>query len=276
MTITARLATALASLQNGLPKGLPPVDTALILGSGLGGLADTVEGRVTVPYGQIAGFPVSTAPGHQGQLVFGRLFGRDVVMMQGRVHLYEGWQPQDIALAVYLLARLGARRLIVTNAAGALNPAYGPGEVMAIADHLNFTGLNPLTGPNDEAIGVRFPDLSRAYAPDLLALARTAAAQSAVKLHEGIYAGVAGPSLETSAERRFFRAAGADAVGMSTVLEVIAAAHVGLPVLGLSAITNSATGGPDQQPDTIEDVLAHAAISGTKIMAILARLMAQP
>lgn len=265
----ARLQTALQSL----PAGLPPVDTAIILGSGLGGLADAVQNRINVPYAAITGFPTSTAPGHQGQLVFGQLHGCAVVLMQGRVHLYEGWQPQDIALAIYLLHRVGAKRLIVTNASGALNPAYAPGQVMAISDHLNFTGLNPLTGPNDDAIGVRFPDLSRAYDAALLALARQTATEINQPLHEGIYAGVAGPSLETSAERRFFRAAGADVVGMSTVLEVIAAAHVGLPVLGLSAICNAATGGPDQQPDTIEEVLENAAISGTKIMAILTALL---
>lgn len=269
VTISQRLAAALASL----PGDLPLVDTALILGSGLGGLADAVQGRVVVPYGQIAGFPVSTAPGHKGQLVFGRLYGRGVVLMQGRIHLYEGWAAPDIALAVYLLARLGAGRLIVTNAAGALNPAFAPGEVMAITDQLNFTGLNPLTGPNDPAIGPRFPDLSRAYDPGLLAVACQSAQAIGLPLQQGIYAGVAGPSLETSAERRFFRAAGADAVGMSTVLEVIAAAHVGLPVLGFSAITNSATGGPDQQPDTIDSVLAHAEVSGAKILALLANLL---
>ncbi|EEW24963.1 purine-nucleoside phosphorylase [Rhodobacter ferrooxidans] len=268
MTAAKRLATALSSL-----PALPPVDTALILGSGLGGLADAVQGAVLLPYAQIAGFPVSTAPGHAGRLVFGRLFGRNVVLMQGRVHLYEGWQPQDIALAVYLLARLGAKRLIVTNAAGALNPTYAPGEVMTITDHLNFTGVNPLTGPNDDAIGVRFPDLSRAYDPGLLAQLRAVAQARGVRLHEGIYAGVAGPSLETSAERRFFRSIGADAVGMSTVLEVIAAAHVGLPVLGLSAISNAATGGPDQQPDTIEQVLAHAAVAGRVMMQLLEGLL---
>src|SRR5690606_35250153 len=168
----------------------------------------------------------------------------------GRLHLYEGWAAQDIALAVHLLKALGAGRLIVTNAAGALNPDLEPGEVMLIEDHLNFTGVNPLTGPNDERLGLRFPDLSRAYDPCLRAGALRAAAAAGVSLRRGVYAGVAGPSLEPSAERRFFRAAGADAVGMSTVIEVIAAAHAGLPVLGLSAITNSAAGAPDQAPDT--------------------------
>jgi purine-nucleoside phosphorylase len=265
-----RLATALASLRD---RAGADFDTAIILGSGLGHLADRVSGAVAIPYGEIDGFPVSTAPSHAGRLVLGELFGGKVALMQGRFHLYEGWAPQDIALAVYVLKGLGAKRLVVTNAAGALNPDYGPGEAMVITDHLNFTGVNPLTGPNDETIGPRFPDMSRAYDPALLSATVDAARDAGVPLHAGIYAGVAGPSLETSAERRYFRAAGGDAVGMSTVHEVIAAAHVGLPVLGLSAITNKATGGPDQQPDTVEEVLANAEISGRKIAAILETLL---
>jgi len=250
-----------------------PVEIAMILGSGLGHLATAVEEPLVIPYGEIEGFPVSTAPGHKGQLVIGRLYGKRVAIMEGRLHLYEGWSPRDIALAVYLLGRLGARTLIVTNAAGGLNPDYGAGEVMLISDHLNFTGVNPLTGPNDDAIGLRFPDLSRAYDPDLLAKARAAAKDAGIAVHEGIYIGLSGPSLETSAERRYFRSTGGDAVGMSTVTETIAAVHAGMKVIGISAITNAATGGPDQQPDTIEDVLANAAISGRKIDALLQRLV---
>lgn len=250
-----------------------PVDIALILGSGLGHLASAVDEPLLIPYGEIEGFPVSTAPGHKGQLVIGQLYGKRVAIMEGRLHLYEGWAPRDIALAVYLLKRLGAGTLLVTNAAGGLNPAYGPGEVMLISDHLNFTGVNPLTGPNDDAIGLRFPDLSRAYDPDLLAKARAAAQGAGVAVHEGIYIGLAGPSLETSAERRYYRSTGGDAVGMSTVTETIAAVHAGMKVIGISAITNAATGGPDQQPDTIEDVLANAALSGRKIDALLQALM---
>ncbi|MCG6115911.1 MAG: purine-nucleoside phosphorylase [Mesorhizobium sp.] len=250
-----------------------PVEIAMILGSGLGHLATAVEEPLVIPYGEIEGFPVSTAPGHKGQLVIGRLCGKRVAIMEGRLHLYEGWSPRDIALAVYLLGRLGARTLIVTNAAGGLNPDYGAGEVMLISDHLNFTGVNPLTGPNDDAIGLRFPDLSRAYDPDLLAKAHAAAQSAGIAVHEGIYIGLTGPSLETSAERRYFRSTGGDAVGMSTVTETIAAVHAGMKVIGISAITNAATGGPEQQPDTIEDVLANAAISGRKIDALLQRLV---
>ncbi|HRO12349.1 purine-nucleoside phosphorylase [Amaricoccus sp.] len=251
----------------------PPVEIALILGSGLGRLADAVEAPVAIPYAEIDGFPVATAPGHAGRLVIGRLHGRRAALMQGRLHLYEGWTPQDIALPVRLLRRLGAERLVVTNAAGALDPQFRPGEIMLIEDHLNFTGASPLTGPNDAGVGLRFPDMSRAYDPDLRDLARRAAEAAGIALHTGIYAGVAGPQLETSAERRFLRASGADAVGMSTVIEVIAAVHAGLRVLGLSAITNDASGGPEQAPDTIEQVLAHAEVAGVGIAALLARLL---
>jgi purine-nucleoside phosphorylase len=270
VTQAERLAAALASLDG---RTGASVEIGLILGSGLGALARGVEDAVVIPSSEIAGLPASTAPGHAGRLVTGRLAGRRVALMEGRLHLYEGWSAQEIALPVYLLKRLGALRLIVTNAAGALDPGLRPGEVMLIEDHLNFTGANPLTGRNDDRLGLRFPDMSRAYDPDLRARALAAAEACAVPLRRGIYAGIAGPSLETSAERRWLRAAGADAVGMSTVLEVIAANHAGLPVLGLSAITNAATGGPDQKPDTIEEVLENAARAGHAIAALLGRLL---
>ncbi|MEC9243639.1 MAG: purine-nucleoside phosphorylase [Pseudomonadota bacterium] len=266
----ARLERAHASIAK---RAGAPAPIAIMLGSGLGQLADRVEDAVTIPYGEVEGFPVSTAPGHKGAFVIGNLEGLRVIMMQGRLHLYEGWSPRDIALAVYLLKRLGAQTLIVTNAAGSLNPDYDPGDVMLIEDHMNFTGLNPLVGPNDDEIGLRFPDMSRAYDPDLLELTRKAADAAGIAVRQGIYAGVLGPSLETSAERRYYRASGSDAVGMSTVTEVIAAGHASLPVIGLSAITNKATGGPDQQPDTIEEVFANAEIAGRKIEAILAKLL---
>lgn len=267
--LAARIEAARASL----PAGAGDVEIGLILGSGLGDLAAEVTDPVTTPYASIAGFPRSTAPGHTGQLVTGRLHGRRAALLQGRFHLYEGWTPQDVALPVYLLRALGARRLVITNATGGLDPTLRPGDVMLIEDHLNFTGANPLTGPNDPTLGLRFPDMSRAYDPGLRAAAIAAAEAAGIPLRRGIYAGIAGPSLETSAERRFLRASGADAVGMSTVIEVIAAAHAALPVLGLSAITNAATGGPDQAPDTIEDVLANAAVAGAKIAALFERLI---
>jgi purine-nucleoside phosphorylase len=247
-----------------------PVELAVILGSGLGDLAEAVEGALAIPYAEIAGMPVSTAPGHAGQLVIGRLFGRRVAVMRGRLHLYEGWSARDIALPVYLTRALGAKALVVTNAAGALNPEFRPGEVMLIEDHLNLTGANPLIGPDEPGLGPRFPDMSRAYAPEARAVALRAAEAAGVALRRGIYAGIAGPSLETSAERRWLRATGADAVGMSTVTEVIAANHAGMTVLGLSAISNAATGGPEQMPDSIEEVLAYAALAGRDIARVLA------
>lgn len=265
-TISDRIERAHASIAG---RAGAPCEAALVLGSGLGHLAEAVTEPAIIPYSEIDGFPVSTAPGHKGQFVIGGLFGRRTVVMQGRLHLYEGWQPRDIALPVYLLKRLGAATFVVTNAAGGLNGDFAAGDVMLIEDHLNFTGRSPLIGANDDAIGLRFPDQSRLYDPGLRALALEAAARTGTPLRRGIYCGLNGPELETSAERRFFRMAGGDAVGMSTVIEVIAANHAGLRVLGLSAIANAATGGPEQQPDTIESVAAMAAICGTRIEAIL-------
>lgn len=265
-SLTERIAEARGSIAS---RAGDPVELGLILGSGLGGLAEAVEGPVTIPYGEIAGMPVSTAPSHAGELVIGRLFGRRVALMRGRLHLYEGWTAREVALPVYLLRALGAEGLVVTNAAGALNAEFRPGEVMLIEDHLNFTGTNPLTGADEPALGPRFPDMSRAYDPDWRAAVAEAARTAGLAHRAGIYAGIAGPSLETSAERRWLRASGADAVGMSTVIEVIAAVHAGMRVLGLSAITNAATGGPEQRPDTIEDVLANAEIAGRVIARLL-------
>lgn len=267
----ARIAAAQAAVIDRI--GPEPIEIGMILGTGLGALADAVEAPVTVPYAEIEGMPDSTAPGHAGRLVVGQLRGRRVAIAQGRFHLYEGHSPRDVAMTVYLMRALGAFRLVVTNAAGALDPEYRPGDVMLIEDHLNFTGVNPLTGPDDPRLGLRFPDMSRAYDPELRERALAAAAAAGVKLACGIYAGVAGPSLETSAERRWLRASGADAVGMSTVLEVIAARHAGLAVLGLAAITNAAVGGPDQDADTIEAVLETAGIAGVSIAAVLDRLL---
>ncbi|MGG7566124.1 purine-nucleoside phosphorylase [Rhodovulum sp. DZ06] len=267
---SARLSAAWEAVA---PRIGDPVEVALVLGSGLGQLAEAVEDPVFVPYGEIPDFPVSTAPMHEGRFVIGRLHGRRVALMQGRVHLYEGWSAQDIALPVRLMRRMGADALVATNAAGALDPALKPGVPMLIEDHLNFTGVNPLTGPNDDALGPRFPDMSRAWDPDLRALALAAADAAGEDLPSGIYCGIAGPSLETSAERRWMRSIGAHAVGMSTVLEAVTAVHCGMRCVGLSAITNAADGGPEQQPDTIEEVLENAAHAGRRIAAILAELL---
>jgi len=267
---SARVERAYASIKARVGA---PCDVALILGSGLGQLAEAVKAPVVIPYGEIDGFPVSTAPLHKGQLVVGDLFGRRTVVMQGRLHLYEGWAPRDIAMVIYVLKRLGPKTLVITNAAGGLNAAFSAGDVMLIEDHINLTGKSPLAGPNDDAIGVRFPDMSRAYDRYLARLALAAAERAGVPLRSGIYAGCHGPELETSAERRFMRLAGADVVGMSTVAEVIAASHVGLPVVAISAVTNAATGGPEQEPDTLENIIAVAVQCGQKIEKILAELL---
>ena len=248
-------------------------DIALILGSGLGAVADELDDAYGIPYEEIEGFPEATTAGHAGRLLLGELCGQDVAVLQGRMHLYEGWRAADIAVPVRVLRRLGATQLIVTNAAGALNPDFRPGQIMLIEDHLNFTGTDPLIGPNDDAVGLRFPDMSRAYDPALRQLAQTVLKEQGLDFRTGIYAGVSGPALETSAERRFYRLAGADAIGMSTVLEVIAAVHAGMRVLGFSAITNMATGGPDQEPDTIEDVHRVAGIAGKTLRDVLAAVV---
>ena len=217
-------------------------DLALVLGSGLGGLADRIEDPVYIPYGQIPHFPVSTAPGHAGRFVFGRLSGRMVLCMQGRFHYYEGHDMAAIALPVRVLKALGCRALVLTNAAGGVNWDFAVGDFMLITDHINFMGANPLRGENDDAIGPRFCDMTHVYTPEFQQTARQVAAQQGITLREGVYLGYMGPSFETPAEIRAFRTLGADAVGMSTVPEAIAASHCGLPVLGVSLITNMAAG----------------------------------
>jgi purine-nucleoside phosphorylase len=215
----------------------------IILGSGLGSLADAVEDATTIPYGEIPSWPVSTVFGHQGCLVVGQLEQRPVIVMQGRVHYYEGYSMAQVTLPVRVFQRLGVETLIVTNAAGAINPDFTPGDLMLITDHINLmgmAGLSPLRGPNLDALGPRFPDMGRAYDRDLSAMARQAAQENAVLLREGVYVGLAGPSFETPADLRFLRLAGADAVGMSTVPEVTVARHGGTRVLGISGISNKA------------------------------------
>lgn len=218
----------------------------IILGSGLGDLASEVQDATVIPYAEIPHFPRSTVHGHAGRLLLGTLENTPVVMMQGRFHFYEGYSLQAITLPERVMHTLGAHTLIVTNAAGGLNPAYRPGDFMLIRDHINLpglTGANPLMGPNDERFGERFPALAHAYDAELRQVARDAAATYAdVTLHEGVYVMVSGPSYETGAELKFLRAIGGDAVGMSTAPEVVVARHVGMRVLGLSLITNSATG----------------------------------
>lgn len=220
--------------------GVPGI--AVILGSGLGAFADSLQDSIVIPYGEIPHFPRSTAIGHAGRLVIGKLGELTVAAMQGRVHQYEGYTAREAAFPVRVLARLGVRRLVLTNAAGGINPAYGQGALVLLSDHINLQGANPLTGPNDDRFGPRFPSMGEAYDAGFRAIAKQAARELGYELPEGIYAALAGPSYETPAEIRFLRTIGADLVGMSTVPEVIAARHMGLGVLALSCVTNMAAG----------------------------------
>ena len=214
----------------------------VILGSGLGGLADAVEGRVEIPYDQIPGWPVSTAIGHAGVLVLGTVDGVPLAVMRGRAHLYEGVGADRAVFGVRVLGRLGVRTLVVTNAAGAVNEAFRPGMLVLISDHVNLMGTSPLVGPNDETFGPRFPDMGEAYDPELRRIARETAARLGLEVGEGVYAAWLGPQFETPAEIRMMRAVGGDLAGMSTVPEVIAARHLGIRCLGISVVTNMAAG----------------------------------
>jgi len=216
---------------------------AIILGSGLNGLADSVQKADLIPFGDLPYFPVSTVHGHAGRLVIGELEGQTVFVMQGRIHFYEGYSMNQVTLPIRVMQRLGIQTLIVTNAAGGVHPDFNPGDVMLITDNLNLMGMmgaNPLFGPNIDELGTRFPDMSQAYDKELCALARRVAKENQLTLREGVYAGLSGPSFESPADLRFLRAAGADAVGMSTVPEVIVARHGGMRVLGFSGISNKA------------------------------------
>jgi purine-nucleoside phosphorylase len=215
---------------------------AMILGSGLGALADELSDRETIGYGDIPGFPVSAVEGHAGQLVAGHLEGQPVVVMQGRAHYYEGWTMEEVTFPIRVFARMGIETIIITNSAGGVNRAYSAGDLMIISDHINLTGENPLRGPNESRFGTRFPDMSFGYDPELRELAKQVAADLGIEVREGVYAGVAGPSYETPAEVRMIGILGGDAVGMSTVPEVIVANHCGMRVVGISCITNLAAG----------------------------------
>ena len=245
---------------------------AIILGSGLGALAGEVRADAVVPYAEIPGFPRSTVEGHAGNLLVGRLEGRAVAVMKGRAHFYEGYSLADVVFPVRVIRALGARVLLVSNAAGGINRLWSSGDLMIIADHINFMGSNPLMGPNDPDLGPRFPDMSQAYDPDLIALAERAALAEGIAIRKGVYAGVHGPSYETPAELRMLRGWGADAVGMSTVPEVIAARHMGMRVLGIAAITDMATG---EQIKTVthEVVMAVAREIEPKFIRVVKRIV---
>jgi purine-nucleoside phosphorylase len=216
--------------------------TGVVLGSGLGGFTGTIENRVETPYAEIPGWPVSTAIGHAGRVVTGTIAGVDVVVLAGRAHFYEGYSAQQIVFGIRTLAARGIRNLILTNAAGGINPDFEPGDLVLISDHINLLGVNPLTGPNDEALGPRFPDMTDAYSLRYREIVKEAGAELGIHLREGVYAAVPGPSYETPAEIRYLRIIGADLVGMSTVPEAIAGNHLGMNVLGISCVTNKAAG----------------------------------
>jgi purine-nucleoside phosphorylase len=221
----------------------------LVLGSGLGAFADELSDAVSVPYTQIPSFPSSTAIGHAGQMVIGKAGDVPVAAMQGRVHLYEGYSAEQVAFPVRVLGRAGIRALIITNAAGGINTKYKQGALVVISDHINLQGQNPLVGPDDEHFGPRFPDMTQAYWKPYREMTLEAARKLGKTVHEGVYAGLLGPSYETPAEIRYLRTIGADLVGMSTIAEVIAARHMGIKVLGISCVTNMAAGILDQPVD---------------------------
>lgn len=248
-----------------------PPEIALVLGSGLGPLADEIDAEAVLPYADIPGMPVSSAPGHAGRLVIGTLAGRRVVAMQGRVHLYEGFSSAQCAFPIRVMHGLGARTLVVSNACGGLAPSFRAGELMLHLDLINASGQNPLTGPNNDA-GPRFPVMFDCYDPLYLDVARATALRQDLLLREGVYLAVAGPSYATRAELRAYRGWGADAIGMSTVHEVIQARHLGMRVLGLSTVTDMAL--PDRQEHaTGDDVLRVAAESSTRFRALVRALL---
>ena len=232
-------------------------EVAIILGTGLGRLAEEIDASAVIEYADIPGFPLSTVESHAGRLLCGTLGGKTVIAMQGRFHRYEGYTLQQATFPVRVLRALGARTLVVSNACGGLNPLWSAGDLMLIADHINLLGDSPLIGANDDRLGPRFPDLSAAYDGELRALARRVAADEKIALREGVYVAVTGPNLETRAEYRFLRAIGADVVGMSTVPEVLVAVHAGMRVLGLSIVTDMCL--PDAlEPATVERIIAVA------------------
>lgn len=243
---------AAAAILSRAPEGFTP-RVGVVLGSGLSAFGSGVTNAVRIPYAEIPSFPRPTAEGHKGELVLGQVSGVSVAVMSGRVHFYEGYAEHQVVYPVRVLGRLGVGTVVLTNAAGAVNKSYRPGDFMVLSDHLNLTGRNPLLGPNDPDLGPRFPDMSQPYDAALRAKALTAFRSVGATVHEGVYVGLLGPSYETPAEIRMFRQFGADAVGMSTVLETIAARHMGLSVVGISCLTNAAS-------DVGQEVLSHASV----------------
>jgi purine-nucleoside phosphorylase len=264
-----RVASAVAAVQ--ARTRLRP-EIAVVLGTGLGGLAREIEIEAEVPYGELPGFPLSTVETHAGKLLAGRLASRPMMAMQGRFHRYEGYNLQQVTFPVRVLYALGARTLIVSNACGGMNPLWGPGDLVLLSDHINLLGDNPLIGPNDDRLGPRFPDMSAPYDPGLRALARAAALDLGIVLREGVYVAVPGPNLETRAEYRMLRAIGADVVGMSTVPEVIVAVHQGMRVVGVSIITDQCL--PDAlEPADIDRIIATASRAEPQLTRLITTLV---
>lgn len=247
-------------------------DIGVVLGSGLGALADELENAAAIPFAELPGWPAASAPGHAGRLLLGSLEGVRVVCLQGRLHLYEGYSARLVVEPVLLMGRLGAKRVLLTNAAGGVNAGYAPGTLMLIADHINMTGLHPLIGPNDGSLGPRFPDQVDAWSPALRGLMRRAAAAEEIELEEGVYIGLTGPSYETPAEVRMLRTWGGDAVGMSTVLEAIAARWAGTELVGVSLVTNPGAG-VTGLPLSHEEVLAAGEEAGPKFRRLVRRFV---
>jgi len=260
-------------IQSALPSSFA-AKTGIILGTGLGNWSSNLPQEAAIDYADIPGFPTSTVSSHAGRLMAARIGGTPVLMLRGRFHLYEGYGPADVVMGVRTLAELGVSNLIVTNAAGAINPQFEAGSLMLIADQINFTGQTPLAGPNHEPWGPRFPDMSQVFSPRLRNLAMQAATEIGVRLERGIYIGVTGPNLETPAETRAYRMLGADAVGMSTVMETIAATHLGMEILGISCLTNKNL--PDcMEPTTLDDVIAAADAAAGDLSRLLAEVAAK-
>jgi purine-nucleoside phosphorylase len=244
----------------------------IILGTGLGGLVEEIQADAALPYADIPNFPTSTAPGHAGRLVCGNLAGKSVLAMEGRLHFYEGYSLRQITLPVRVFKALGCEILIVSNASGAMNPQFAKGDLMVIEDHINLMGDNPLLGPNDDRLGPRFPDMCYPYDRELLALARRIALEERIVCHPGVFVAVPGPNLETRAEYRFLRGIGADAVGMSTVPEVLVAVHSGLRTLGVSVITDLCF--PDAlQPTNLAEIIAVANAAEKKLRVLVRRVV---
>ncbi len=264
-----RVMAAAAAIEKRLPAR--PA-TGIILGTGLGGLASEIEGAVRIPYADIPHFPHPRVQSHQGNLIAGSIAGKPIVAMEGRCHFYEGYTLEELTLPVRVMRAVGVGTLVVSNAAGGLNPHHEKGDLLLIDDHINLMGVNPLIGPNDDRLGPRFPDMCRPYDPELLRLAESIALEEGIRVHRGVYVGLTGPCLETRAEYRLLRSCGADAVGMSTVPEVIVGVHAGLKILGISCITDLCL--PDAlEPVSVEEIIAVAGRAEPKITLIVCRLI---